>query len=577
MAVTWGCPWHGLVKGGQLELPNGRTIAYPQPPQTWPWDSGDTRLVSRPGHSAPVRTDEELAADAAAGRQWMGAAILAGGEGQLHGRPLERNSWIYCAPSGARWLVDAHRAGTCPAGAEVFDIQLELRRFGVIGGQPDWRNLYISLSPTGMEPTGEFIAPGEPGQNRYDIILHDSNPDGSQAVFMVCKRSDGYPSPYAWWCVQMSEEDGEPGAELRLLYDYATTVGEYSFEPGPDHRLTWLRMTTDGEELEKEVIRDEVGNVVGEISRNRTTLVLREYDEHDPMTPPGLPAVPLGSGVTRAEHITAMYWQDEAWHPVTLRYECRDVVQLSASSSSAEFEIWNGTIDGTYYIDHIPVGFQVDSVYAMRCDSTVELTLSRGDVQVSEQVRLQYQGDKLVGYYRDSGPISTNPPQWSWPGSVRSQLDYGDRQQLNEAAWDDEGVRPPTSLFYRDWVGVPDIWSLNRLLRTQRGPAILDLLCNPDRTPWGWLLTYSASASPSTWPLRLSLWPVWQSSQLHSPNLIQTQRTTGAAELRLRDVLSPAGLTSVSAAWVPAARLYGSYSPLSGDVVTNQTQPVCWV
>lgn len=64
-----GTPYHGLVQDGVLVLPNAVAMAYPQPAGTSIKNSyGDTHHVVVPGVPGVVRTPEQAAADAAAGR-----------------------------------------------------------------------------------------------------------------------------------------------------------------------------------------------------------------------------------------------------------------------------------------------------------------------------------------------------------------------------------------------------------------------------------------------------------------------------------------------------------------------------
>lgn len=71
-APVWGCPYHGLVRGWQLTLPNGRTITN----RFFADDAIGSVLVRVPGVPGVVRTPDEVASDTALGYQWRNAAAL---------------------------------------------------------------------------------------------------------------------------------------------------------------------------------------------------------------------------------------------------------------------------------------------------------------------------------------------------------------------------------------------------------------------------------------------------------------------------------------------------------------------
>ena len=96
---VWGHPWHGLCTAGQLALPNSTSMTYPQP------SGGDVHVLRVPGTPAVVRSEADVARDAAAGMQWLDHAILSGRNHQLYGQSLGPLSWIWSEQDGTRWLV----------------------------------------------------------------------------------------------------------------------------------------------------------------------------------------------------------------------------------------------------------------------------------------------------------------------------------------------------------------------------------------------------------------------------------------------------------------------------------------
>lgn len=188
---VWGCPWHGRVRGGNLQLPNSQNMVWPQPPARYDVIGGSTlampdtwgiaHRLAVPGVPAPVRTAEEQADDTAAGRQWRNEAILSGARQQLYGRTLD--GWIYIDPDGARWLV------RCPAVVETtlfqlgtpLSITVTLTRFGELGGQTEVHEYQVS-SGWGLGSQSGAISSGR-------IMLDAIRPNGSAAIIMLHGRT----------------------------------------------------------------------------------------------------------------------------------------------------------------------------------------------------------------------------------------------------------------------------------------------------------------------------------------------------------------------------------------------------
>lgn len=161
----WGHPWHGLVGVsalGQLTLPNGQLRTYQQPgwpavPGVTPRSSsrGMTHLVRVPGVAPPVRSEDEQAADAVAGRQWRSEAMLSGGRLQLYGKPLD--GWIYIDPEGARWLVRCPQLAEGAAAASVWTVTLT--RFGALGAPGETYTHEVASPFPGKTARLEAISP----------------------------------------------------------------------------------------------------------------------------------------------------------------------------------------------------------------------------------------------------------------------------------------------------------------------------------------------------------------------------------------------------------------------------------
>lgn len=158
--TTWGSPWHGIVKEGELTLANAAVMSYPQP------GTGDGYLVKFAGVPDVERTIEQQAADALAGYDWRNYAIIAGDSSQLHGRNIG-SPWLYKDGDGKVWrLTVTFVAGTT--------IKIEFTEFGRVrlGDEPG--DEYEQL----LSVTGTEIA------TLQSITLMDTHPEGGEAVFV---------------------------------------------------------------------------------------------------------------------------------------------------------------------------------------------------------------------------------------------------------------------------------------------------------------------------------------------------------------------------------------------------------
>lgn len=168
----WGCPWHGLVKGGQLQLPNGTSMAYRQP------SGGDTTLVAHPdAQGAAGLSVEQQAAAAEAGMQWWDRAIISGG--QLHGQGAWL-SWLYIDPTGAVWMVDLEDSGTT--------LRITLDRFGVLGGAPQ---KYTYSVPTPLESPGGRLTVRHTTKTGDKAVISNAGPTGGGAWAEVLLSGPG--------------------------------------------------------------------------------------------------------------------------------------------------------------------------------------------------------------------------------------------------------------------------------------------------------------------------------------------------------------------------------------------------
>lgn len=232
----WGCPWHGLVKGSRLALSSGTNMFFPQPTGSREWQAGSTALIQHPAAPAVVRSSEDAAADAAAGRQWWNKAIIAGDS--LHGRQL--GGWLYIDPAGAVWLVTTTLSELQAAGGIC---QVKLKRFGVLGGKPEEYTYNVAVPDMGQAGPAMEQASGYLALTRFH-----TNKTGSAAVFEVAAEFlpltiGGANAPWGhcpcgWIEVQLSGAGAECVPVIQTLKTRAETLGAASLTPLtrlPDH------------------------------------------------------------------------------------------------------------------------------------------------------------------------------------------------------------------------------------------------------------------------------------------------------------------------------------------------------
>lgn len=202
-----GDPWHGLIQGGTLRLPGGKT-----------------RPVARPGIGVgvvyplipygvtPAATAD--AADVAAGRTWLNYGLLAGACLYEQSIASAFPCWVYIAPDNSTWRVAY--AHVLLSG--IWNLQLQfypLRRVFLTSDK--WGGLVQTIS-TPVTPTPWSYTGG---------TLHDLDSKGAQAIFVSPGASkvasaalatiQGVP-PNASCQYTLVIDDAEPGPQESKLY-----------------------------------------------------------------------------------------------------------------------------------------------------------------------------------------------------------------------------------------------------------------------------------------------------------------------------------------------------------------------
>lgn len=232
--TQWGHPWHGLVTGGQLALPNGTSMTYPQPATgDWPYLQGATSLID---FGAPDVTISQE--DAAQGMEWRSVATLSGAESQIYGKALGAGRWIYKAPSGDRWLINAGTINGRSAEAASLGVSLSVQRFGEFPAEgrsavyavpvqlpADWGQSEPEIKDSGGTPIGI---------GSLILRLQMVRPDGGAAIFALDYSSFAEelpPRAFGFAELVLSGDGAGMSAVLNIIRTRSQTAGEGINQP----------------------------------------------------------------------------------------------------------------------------------------------------------------------------------------------------------------------------------------------------------------------------------------------------------------------------------------------------------
>lgn len=217
-----GCPWHGLIEGAQLTLPNDTQIAMRQPAGGLRYERGNTQLIALPTAPVTARTPEQADADDAAGMQWLNQALIAGD--QIHGRSIGQGHWIYHDDDSKNWLVETTLQNAGPAQS---DCTVTLRRFGVFGGEPESHEYTVPV--TGVEAARSWWGLNA---SNVQVRMYSTHPQGRAAVFAVLGLFSGAEDwrPIAWLEMTLSGAASSCIIECVVLHDAQSTRGSRPFD-----------------------------------------------------------------------------------------------------------------------------------------------------------------------------------------------------------------------------------------------------------------------------------------------------------------------------------------------------------
>ena len=530
---VWGCPWHGAVKSGQIALSNGQSLAYPQPQRMHANqldENGFTAPVRAPGVAPVVRSPEELIDDQARGWEWRNDAVLAGAYLQLHGTPL--GGWVYCAPSGDRWLVSPVNIANPVNTESPLTLELRISRFGVVGGTPDERTRFASLTILGQaEPNPANPSPA--GASAW-LSIADVKPDGSAALLMIFKPVYAFDSngshplnkiPLGWLELTMTEVEGEVAGALSVVRTRAQTYGTATWDNGTPVEF-WNRVRPT----------PEVTSVAGEGFIDYTT------------TPLPLAASGTGTGVSAQVYdrhqsrqltgrIVAMWYGATGYGVVTL-----DIQQTYDEVAAAPAE----TIGGSKVERHYTNG-----TIEVLSDTMVHRLSYDGTASMQSSLTLRLNGAVIDSTSTAGGLTYNKTTGWFGTGYPLQSQSKTETVEGVTTATEGSGTGD----------GLPNFGPLSSF----------SALCVPYDKPWdaayylyGWDLF-----SQNNW-VQLEICR-------QSNTLVGFERNKPLAGTRSwGPISSRAGKVAGTVSPTGLAR-YGSENPNTGAITRNQTTPVCYV
>lgn len=208
-----GCPYHGLVVGNRLTLPNGQQINNQ-------WNTFQVRGAYRlavPGVAAITRTPEQAAKDALQGYLWRTDAVVwlrSNGRGQsLYGRLQVDTPGIYATGPGQCWSIAMPYMPYANESFTALNAPATMAAFGRIGADADERSVSVGLSGYGA---GRF-----PPEN---FLTLDCAPSGNQMLVGDSLNYDAVHDMYVQGGGRMAllqcSGTGTEGNPLRLTLEF---------------------------------------------------------------------------------------------------------------------------------------------------------------------------------------------------------------------------------------------------------------------------------------------------------------------------------------------------------------------
>lgn len=537
----FGHPWHGLVRGGQLALPNGQNKLYPQPAFTLTTartrnfardDAGRTLLQRLDGVQPIVRSAEELAADEAAGREWRETAILAGRDLQLHG--MAARGWCYQAPDLSRWHISQGCVSVAGAGAVA---NITARGFGYFGRADVAHTVSAALSSTG-QATPVLDTPA------LQVALMDILPTGRSAIFMIwAGGNDGFNTIYKYALGFLRLDlTGTPGddfaASLTVLADRATALGQWQSQDNTVYQTVALPKLT----VQTEIV---------DLGAQQYQSISHSEVGSDPVLTENV-AMGSNNNWSITGRIVAM-WFDAAGLvvPVTLSATWQQDLERSPNSLTADGEqVVTYTYTGSAPPGDTRQAIDVsDNRTTLRTARSLELcsyTLSVSAGAFTESVSASSSSEHVLTYSTAESSVIVE-------GTVQTVLEQSESNTISESITS-EGVSA-TESFQADYV--------------PRVPSVL-LGAALDADDAYRLSDVNTRSAASAIVVLLSC--RWANNLFGVAVDFDPQ---GADSYIYRGAVHPGGIAPGATYSTP--RYFGSWNPHTNEALIAQQDPVCWV
>jgi hypothetical protein len=600
-----GTPYHGLVSGGQLTLPNGAVIAYPQPEMFGSnFDiAGTSHLVRAPGVPPVVRTPEQAARDTANGHEWRDTATLTGMRGQLYGQPL--NGWIYIDPVGTRWLVECPsflgKAASVTSGS--FSETVSLTRFGEFPGVAESHSYPTTLAGIGQDTPVMSAVYTDNSKARVESI----SSDGGQAIIMLyAPGGTTHRDPFGFLLLTISGPGEDAITTLSVLRTREQTIGVATVNESHDSvtHMDMVRICYGG--TETEVIEECSDGVDGLRRITHTATVgpagVAEYDALGPGTGWDFPDCGVSNVVGSFTAYTGTYTKTVSYTRIIgLAFNPADdsLLEFSMSVSFSDALIMDlpvVTPSGEWVWENptwwrmIPPGCEDDFDAGSATDSRVWTTTQSGTRTQTLDITYQFGAMSvpvtaaLSGTVNTAWDFSTNcldwaalggDPPWHPSGPGESETNW---TISNSATFSGTGHAESHTVNLVNEQGEGDIGIVQSTICDL---ADMELVANVLQSPPGLYTAFTTYRGGNHWYLeeRTANWSPVRYSNL-VVGVVSGYSTEAGSFALYYGAMHPGGQDAGTVLLGPepeGERPFGSYCPQTGAVVWAQSQPVCWV
>jgi hypothetical protein len=546
--MTWGNPHRGLVQGGALAMLGGITRSAQQPSGDGQRDSLGGTLLQRGPAAAVARAPEELVDDAARGYEWRTDAIISGGNMDLYGQTI--GGFVYCAPDGSRWLIEAAHLPTVTT-TQPLNLSLTAKRFGDFGpGTVETRTLTATLASIGQADADPLQSVG----TLADMVVCDIKPDGSRAMIML----------YLPGSVLFSWGEGQQEICRHPLGWLELTIG--GGVAGLTANVSVLRTRTQTLGSQSVIFGNWSGAGSFQLAGQVTTS--EDFGTHriDTTTwAPGTGGVfnyaqqTLAENASFAGRILALWYSTVGLDEVTL--------ELSYTASGGN-QVPTETTSGRYVL-RVDAGPSPTSTVLE--DTLYQRVNRSGAINSSLAVRLKRNGAEIDGFTGTASNASELQrvlvdSQGGAVGAWRTETGSGTIDGQSSAIVESMPITNSTPFF-------------DPILSGRMSPAFSGSSTNLARAAalsaaWGGEIFMTAWVRCQTTPRR------------YSNNLIGLAISSGPYDFtsgiyqyvyRTGAAATPAGVDNGGLVSGANGKFYGSYNPATGQVIRDQSNPVCWI